>query len=415
MVVQRIKNAWNAFRNAGDPLDPPAFSPGVSYSSIPPSTHQLRYNNERSLIASIYTRIAIDVASLEWKHVKFDENNRYADDKQSQLNHCLTFRPNLDQTPRSFRQDIALTLFDEGVCAVVPIDMVIDQEADTITDVYSLRVGRIIEWYPHQVKVSVYNEATGLHQDIIVEKRRTAIIQNPLISVMNSRNSTLQRLIRKLNQLDITDDRVSSGKLDLIIQLPYVIKSEARRQQAEERRNAIEMQLKGSQHGIAYADGTEKIVQLNRPAENNLLKQVETLTAQLHVQLGLTEEVMNGTATEEAMNNYYHRTIEPIVDDITEAMQVAFLGSPTVEKNERIRHYKNPFKYATVDKIAESADKLARNEIVTSNEVRGFMGLAPSKDPKADLLINSNMPQANPTETAPDSKSDPGKDEPTDG
>ncbi len=310
----------------------------------------------------------------------------------SHLNDCLLYEPNLDQGPRAFRQDIITTLFDKGVAAIVPVDHVMDQDGGAI-DVYSLRVGEITAWYPRHVKVSLYNEATGVRQEVTLEKRLVAIVENPLYAVMNEPNSTLQRLIRKLHLLDAVDEQSSSGKLDLIIQLPYVIKSEARKQQAEQRRQDIEFQLKGSQYGIAYTDGTEKITQLNRPTENNLMKQVEYLTTLLYSQLGITEEVMNGTADEKAMINYFNRTIEPLLDAIIEAMQRTFLGMKTVKKGQRIKYFRDPFKLVPLSVIAEIADKFSRNEILSSNEIRGFMGLTPSKDPKADQLINSNMPQ----------------------
>jgi hypothetical protein len=293
-----------------------------------------------------------------------------------------------------------MTLFDRGVAAVVPVDTSRNPTTNEIFEIYTLRVGEIVTWYPKHVKLSVYNENTGKREDITLEKRFVAVIENPLYSVMNEPNSTLQRLIRKLGYLDTIDEQTSSGRLDIIIQLPYVVKSESRRQQAEARREDIEFQLRGSQYGIAYIDGTEKITQLNRPAENNLLKQVEYLTALLYNQLGLTEEVMNGTANEEAMLNYFNRTIEPIVDAITESMQRAFLGTQGTQNKERIRYFRDPFKLVPVAQIAEIADKFTRNEILSSNEIRSFMGIPPSSDPKADQLVNSNMPQPQPEVTS---------------
>jgi hypothetical protein len=310
----------------------------------------------------------------------------------SQLNECLVWSPNIDQSPRPFRQDVAMTLFDKGVAAIVPVDTTRNPNTNAIFDVYSMRVGEVVSWYPKHVKLSVYNENKGVREEITLEKRYVAIVENPLYAVMNEPNSTLQRLIRKLGLLDAVDEQSSSGKLDLIIQLPYVIKSEARRQQAEKRREDIEFQLKGSQYGIAYTDGTEKITQLNRPAENNLLKQVEYLTNMLYNQLGLTEEVMNGTANEEAMLNYFNRTIEPIVDAIVQSMQRAFIVQGS-RGDERIQYFRDPFKLVPVNSIAEIADKFTRNEILSANEIRTFMGIKPSTDPKADQLINSNMPQ----------------------
>jgi hypothetical protein len=363
-------------------------------SSTRPHTTRSRYSNERSIITSIYTRVGIDVAGIGIRHIKLDEVNRYSEDVESGLNDCLTFEANIDQSPRAFRQDIAMTLFDKGVACVVPVDTVTTPNGTRQIEILNLRVGEILHWYPRHVRVSLYNEAKGIRQEIVIEKQKVAIIENPLYAVMNEPNSTLQRLIRKLQLLDVVDEQSSSGKLDLIIQLPYVIKSEARRQQAESRRKDIEFQLKGSQYGIAYTDGTEKITQLNRPAENNLLKQVEYLTGMLYSQLGITEAVMDGTADEKAMINYFNRTIEPLLDAIVESMQRAFLGAEGTEKKERIRYFRDPFKLVPLSEIAQIADKFSRNEILSPNELRGFMGIAPSKDPKADKLINSNMPNS---------------------
>jgi Phage portal protein len=388
----RVKRMWNAFRSSEEADPYVVYDIGPSYGTRPDRT-KLRYTSERTILSSIYTRLSIDVAAIEIKHVILDEEERYIKDSDSALNECLLFQPNLDQAPRAFRQDIVLTLFDDGVSVVVPVDTVQDPRTEQVFDIKTLRVGKIVQWYPRHVTVSVYNIATGKRQDITLEKRYLAIVENPLYSVMNEPNSTMQRLTRKLNLLDSVDEAAGSGKLDLIIQLPYVIKSEARRQQAEQRRAEVEFQLKGSQYGIAYTDGTEKITQLNRPAENNLLKQIEYLTNMLYGQLGLTEEVMNGTADEKAMLNYFNRTIEPILVSITEAMQRSFLGRFGTSKNERIKYFSNPFKLVPAKDLAEIADKFTRNEILTANEIRGFMGLKPSKDPKADKLMNSNMPQ----------------------
>lgn len=391
-ITTRVKQAWNAFRSADSAFVDSYNGVGPS-SSVRPHSPRLRFFNERSIVSAIYTRISIDVAAIVVRHIKLDDADRFLENADSHLNDCLLYEPNLDQGPRAFRQDIITTLFDKGVAAIVPVDHVMDQEGGAI-DVYSLRVGEITAWYPKHVKVSLYNEATGVRQEVTLEKRLVAIVENPLYAVMNEPNSTLQRLIRKLHLLDAVDEQSSSGKLDLIIQLPYVIKSEARKQQAEQRRADIEFQLKGSQYGIAYTDGTEKITQLNRPTENNLMKQVEYLTAMLYSQLGITEDVMNGTADEKAMINYFNRTIEPLLDAIIEAMQRSFLGLKTVKKGQRIKYFRDPFKLVPLSDIAEIADKFSRNEILASNEIRGFMGLAPSKDPKADQLVNSNMPQA---------------------
>jgi hypothetical protein len=391
-VRDRLKKIWNAFRidEAKEPYV--VYDVGPSYSVRPDRT-VLRYTSERTILSSILTRLSIDVAAVDIKHVKLDEEDRYLKDMDSGLNECLLYEANLDQAPRAFKQDIVLTLFDDGVSAVVPVDYVRDPRTEEVFDIKTLRVGKIIKWYPRHVTVSLYNIAKGARQEITLEKRFIAIIENPLYAVMNEPNSTMQRLTRKLNLLDSVDEAAGSGKLDLIIQLPYVIKSEARRQQAEQRRAEVEFQLKGSQYGIAYTDGTEKITQLNRPAENNLLKQIEYLTNMLYGQLGLTEEVMNGTADEKAMLNYFNRTIEPLLVSITEAMQRSFLGRIGTAKSERVKYFQNPFKLVPAKDLAEIADKFTRNEILTANEIRGFMGLKPSKDPKADKLMNSNMPQ----------------------
>jgi putative sterol carrier protein len=396
-IMDRVKKAWNAFVVTMPPEEV-TYSPGVSYTSASPSRPRFRYYNERSIVTSIYNRISIDVASIPFRHIKVDDRGRYKENIQSNLNVCLTLEANIDQGPRAFRQDIVMTLFDNGVAAIVPVDTVVNPTTNEVFDIYTLRVGEIVNWYPKHVRVSVYNEAKGIREEIVLEKRFVAIVENPLYSVMNEPNSTLQRLIRKLNLLDSVDEQSSSGKLDLIIQLPYVIKSEARRQAAEQRRQDIEFQLKGSQYGIAYTDGTEKITQLNRPAENNLLKQVEYLTNMLYGQLGITEEVMNGTADEKTMINYYNRTVEPLIDAIREAKQRAFLGIKGTNNDERILYFKDPFKLVPVSQLADIADKFTRNEILTSNEIRGFIGIEPSDDPKADKLENSNMPQADTAE-----------------
>jgi hypothetical protein len=396
-ILDRVRKAWNAFRNVNvvDSQDL-EYTTSSSYG-ISPSRSRLQIYNERSIVSAIYTRLSIDVAGLVIKHTKVDKDGRYKSDVPSSLNDCFTLEPNLDQAPRAFRQDVAMTLFDKGVAAVVPVDTSRNPQTNEIFDIYTLRVGEVVTWYPKHVRLSVYNENTGKREEITLEKRNVALVENPLFAVMNEPNSTLQRLIRKLGLLDAVDEQSSSGRLDVIIQLPYVIKSEAKRQQAEARREDIEFQLRGSQYGIAYIDGTEKITQLNRPAENNLLKQVEYLTNLLYNQLGLTEEVMNGTAKEEAMLNYFNRSIEPIIDAIVEAMQRAFLGPQGTQNSERIKYFRDPFKLVPVGQIAEIADKFTRNEIVTSNEIRSFIGLPPSSDPKADKLVNSNMPQPVPT------------------
>lgn len=392
-VLDRMRKAWNAFRTDDTNVSSELQFSESSWGGPSPSRTRLQIFSERSIVSSIYTRIAIDVADLPIRHTQTDKQGRYLKDIQSSLNECLTLEPNLDQSPRAFRQDIAMTLFDRGVAALVPVDSSMDPATNEVFDIYTMRVGEVVTWYPRHVKLRVYNENKGRREEITLEKRFVAIIENPLYAVMNEPNSTLQRLIRKLSLLDSVDEQSSSGRLDIIIQLPYVIKSEARRQQAATRREDIEFQLRGSQYGIAYIDGTEKITQLNRPSENNLLKQVEYLTALLYNQLGLTEEVMNGTADETAMLNYYNRTVEPIIDAIIESMQRAFLGPINTLSNQKIKYFRDPFKLVPISSIAEIADKFTRNEILTSNEIRSFMGIAPSSDPKADQLINSNMPE----------------------
>lgn len=395
-VFDRLRGAWNAFRNE-DRQENTGFNPNIGASyGYRPDTIRYRYFSERSIVTSIYTRMSIDIASVVLKHVKVDDMNRYSEDVDSSLNAALTLEANIDQGPTSLRQDIAMTLFDEGCCAIVPVDTSTDPESMDRFDIYTLRVGKIVAWYPKHVRVSLYNENRGDRQEVTLEKKMCAIVENPLYAVMNEQNSTLQRLIRKLALLDAVDEQSGSGKLDIIIQLPYTIKSESRRKQAEDRRNDIEMQLKGSQYGIAYADATEKITQLNRPAENNLLKQVEYLTAMLYGQLGLTEDIMNGTADEAAMLNYYNRSIEPIVRAVAEAMQRSFLGPFGTASKERIVYFKDPFKLVPLSNIAEIADKFTRNEITTANEIRAIIGLPPSKDKKADQLNNSNMPNQQP-------------------
>jgi hypothetical protein len=394
--MSRLKHAWNALSSQEPQV---SWDIGPGFSRRPDRT-RLTYSNERSIISSIYTRLGIDVAAASIRHVRLDEKGRYSADIPSLLNDCLTVEANVDQGARAFRQDIAMTLFDEGTVAIVPVDTTLDPNVSGSFDVKTMRVARIVNWHPRHVTVSLYNEATGMRQDITLEKKFVAIVENPLYSVMNEPNSTLQRLIRKLNLLDRSDDELASGKLDIIIQLPYTIKSEARRQQAEQRRNDIEFQLRGSQHGIAYTDGTEKITQLNRPAENNLLEQIKVLTEQLYAQLGLTAEIMNGTADEKTMLNYLNRTIEPILDAIVEAMRRAFLTKTARSQGQSIMYFRNPFKLVPITDIAEIADKFTRNEIASSNDIRTAIGWAPSPDPKADQLINANMPQGT-TDPAP--------------
>jgi hypothetical protein len=406
----RLKHAWNAFVNRGTEDRLRNYDGGFSYGGRVDRV-QTRFSNEKSIISSIYTTLSIDVASVVIKHVRLDNKDRYLEDIDSGLNTCLTVEANVDQAASAFRQDIATTLFDKGVIAIVPVDTTIDPSQSTGFDIKTMRVGEIVGWYPRHVRVSVWNDATGRREEIILPKSAVAIVENPLYLTMNEPNSTLQRLIRKLNLLDVVDEQTSSGKLDLIIQLPYIIKSDARRQQAEQRRKDIEFQLKGSQYGIAYTDGTEKITQLNRPAENNLLKQVEFLTAMLYGQLGLTPEVMSGTADEATMLNYNKRTIEPVVRAIVEAMRRAFLTKTARTQKQSIMAFQDLFKLATPSTIAEIADKFSRNEILSSNEIRQIVGFAPSSDPKADKLINSNMPQSsmdpNPPTNGPNNQNSP--------
>lgn len=386
-----LKHAWNVFANLDTRR---VFSQyGDANYGGRPDRVRLRIPNERSMISSIYTRLSIDVASVDMRHIRTDDQKRYLEDVDSGLNNCLTVEANLDQAARAFRQDIAMTLFDRGVAALVPVDTTINPEVSGGFDILTLRVGEIVAWYPEYVRINLYNDKIGRREEITLKKSAVAIIENPLFAVMNEPNSTLQRLLNKLNLLDAIDQQSASGKLDIIIQLPYVIKSESRRQQAEQRRADIEFQLKGSQYGIAYTDGTEKITQLNRPAENNLMSQIEFLTEMLYGQLGLTEEVMNGTADEKAMLNYWNRTVEPLLTAIVEAMRRTFLTKTARTQKQTVQFFRDPFRLVPIENIAEIADKFARNEIMTSNELRQVVGMAPHKDPKADQLVNSNMPQ----------------------
>lgn len=403
-----LKHAWNVFTNQDvrDKARPAQY--GGSYGSRPDRV-KLRIYNERSIISSIYTRLSIDVASVDMRHVRLDENKRYVEDIDSGLNTCLTVEANIDQAARAFRQDVAMTLFDKGVAVLVPVDTSINPQSTGGYDILTLRVGDVVTWYPSHVRVSVYNEEIAQRQEITLHKSTVAIIENPLYSVMNEPNSTLQRLLNKLNLLDAIDQQSASGKLDIIIQLPYVIKSEARRQQAEQRRTDIEFQLKGSQYGIAYTDATEKITQLNRPAENNLMNQIEYLTEMLYGQLGLTEEVMNGTADEKAMLNYWNRTIEPVLTSMVESMRRSFLTKTARTQRQEVKFFRDPFRLVPIENIAEIADKFTRNEIMSSNEIRQVVGLAPHSDPKADKLINSNMPAATTEANGTKSETDPSK------
>ena len=386
----RLKHAWNAFFTR-DPT-PVKLNEGYTYS-YRPDRPRLTKGNERSIVNAIYNRIAIDVSALNIKHCKLDENERYVQDMDSKLNRCLTLEANLDQTGRAFIQDVVMSMLDEGCVAIIPVDTDVNPNVSGAYDILTMRTGKILEWMPTKIKVRVYNEQTGLKEDIVVPKKMAAIVENPLYSVMNEPNSTMQRLIRKLNLLDSIDEQSGSGKLDLIIQLPYIIKTDARRQQAEQRRKDIEMQLAGSKYGIAYTDGTERITQLNRPVENNLMKQIEFLTSMLYSQLGITQSILDGTADEKTMLNYINRTIEPIVSAIVDEMKRKFLTKTAMTQRQSIEFFVDPFKLVPISNIADIADKFTRNEILSSNEIRGIIGMKPSSDPKADQLINPNMPQ----------------------
>lgn len=386
----RVKRLWNAFTNRDPTTNYSYSSMGSSYSYRPDRPRFTR-GNERSIITSIYNRIALDVAAIEIRHARLDESGRYKEDINSGLNNCLTLDANIDQTGRAFIQDIVMSMCDEGSVAIVPVDTTDDPTMTNSYDIESMRTGRITQWMPRHVKVEVYNDRTGRKEDLILPKERVSIIENPFYAVMNEPSSTLQRLKRKLNLLDVVDEQASSGKLDLIIQLPYVIKSQARRDQAESRRKDIENQLSGSRYGIAYTDGTERITQLNRPVENNLLKQIEYLTNLLYSQLSINQAVMDGTADEKTMLNYNNRTIEPIVSAIVDEMKRKFLTKTARTQGQSILYFQDPFKLVPVADIAEIADKLTRNEIATSNEIRQTIGWKPSSDPNADVLRNKNL------------------------
>lgn len=384
----RLKKAWNAFKNR----DPTFNYQGAGYS-YRPDRPRLTRGNERSIVTSVYNRIALDVSSMTIQHIRLDNNGRFLETIDSDLNSCLTLESNIDQTSRAFIHDIVMSMLDEGCVAIIPIDTDVDPNSTDSYKIYSMRTGKILDWYPSSVRVRVYNDRTGNKEDIVVQKSKVAIVENPLYAVINEPNSTMQRLMRKLSLLDVTDEQTASGKLDLIIQLPYVIKTEARRQQAELRRKDIEMQLAGSKYGIAYTDGTERITQLNRSVENNLMKQVEYLTNLLYSQLGITQTILDGTADEQTMLNYYSRTIEPIISAIVDEMKRKFLTKTARTQLQSIAFFRDPFKLVPINSIAEIADKFTRNEIMTSNEIRQIIGMKPSTDPKADKLINSNISQ----------------------
>jgi len=393
-VGSRLKHAWNAFTTQEQRDRNQAYRDYGGSIGTRQDRGRSYMSSERSIIASIYARLAIDIAQIELYHCRVDDERRFLEGIDSGLNNCLTVEANMDQAARAFRQDIALTMLEKGVAAIVPVDTSISPLSSGGYNILTMRVGDIVQWYPKHVKVSLYNEEKGAREEITLPKTMIAIVENPLYSVMNEPNSTLQRLIRKLNMLDAVDEQSASGKLDIIVQVPYAIKSEARRTQADQRRKDLEFQLKDSKYGIGQIDATEKITQLNRPAENNLMAQVEYLTDMLYGQLGLTEEIMNGTADEKTMINYWNRTIEPVLTTIVEGMRRTFLTKTARSQKQSILFFRDPFRLASIGDIAEIADKFTRNEILSSNEIRSVVGFKPSKEQKADKLVNSNMPQA---------------------
>ena len=394
-IGSRLKHAWNAFVNNKDPTI--RYQDYGSGYSIRPDRPRLTRGNERSIVTSVYNRIALDAAAISIQHCKLDEDGRFLNPINSKLNQCLNLEANIDQTGRAFMQDVVMSMIDEGCVAMVPVETTADPKLTESYDILQMRTGKILEWYPRHVRVRIYNDRTGQKEEITLPKSMVGIVENPLFAVMNEPSSTMQRLIRKLSLLDVTDEQTASGKLDLIIQLPYIITSEARRQQAEQRRKDIEMQLAGSKYGIAYTDGTEKITQLNRSLENNLMKQIEYLTNMLYSQLGITQTILDGTADEKTMLNYYSRTIEPIVSAIVDEMKRKFLSKTARAQSQSIVFFRDPFKLVPVADLAELGDKMTRNEILTSNEIRQIMGFKPSDDPKADQLINSNISQPDET------------------
>lgn len=384
----RIQHAWNAFMNRDPTSNWQSYGSGYSYR---PDRKRLTRGNERSIVTSVYNRVAMDAAAIDIQHVRLDKDDRFLEVIQDGLNNCLTIEANLDQTGRAFIQDIVMSMLDEGSVAIVPVDTTLNLRNSTSYDINTMRTGKIVEWFPKYVKVQVYNENTGKKEEVMLPKSMVGIIENPLYAVMNEPNSTMQRLVHKLNLLDAVDEQTSSGKLDLIIQLPYVIKTKARQEQAEKRREDIEKQLAGSKYGIAYADGTEHITQLNRPVENNLMKQIEYLTSMLFSQLGITQSILDGTADDKTMLNYYNRTIEPILSAIVDEMKRKFLTKTARSQHQSILFFRDPFGLVPINDISEIADKFTRNEIMTSNEIRQKIGMMPSDDPKADELRNSNL------------------------
>lgn len=403
----RLKHAWNVFLNR-DPTNTNTNEVGYFYR---PDRKRITPGTEKTIVTSIYNRIALDVSSISIQHVRLDTNNRYLETIDSGLNNCLTLEANVDQTGKAFVQDIVFTMLEEGCAAVVPVDTGDDIDETSSYVIETMRVGKVVEWYPRSVKVRLYNDRTGRKQDVVLSKKSIALIDNPFYSVMNEPNSTMQRLIRKLNLLDVVDEQTSSGKLDLIIQLPYIVKTQARREQAENRRKDIEEQLAGSKYGIAYTDGTEHITQLNRPAENNLMSQIEFLTDMLYGQLGMTKEIMDGTASEQVMLNYTNRTIRVILDAIVDSFKRVFLTKTARSQRQSIMVFNEPFKLVPVSQIAEIADKFTRNEIMTSNEIRQILGMRPSSDPNADVLRNKNLNASSENKQDADSTDLPIKDD----
>lgn len=390
-IGSRLKHAWNAFMNR----DPTKYNYNIGTSyGYRPDRPRFSRGNERSIVTAIFNRIALDVASIDIRHCILDENGRFKSIKESGLNECLSLEANIDQTGRAFIQDVVMSMLDEGCVAIVPVDTTFDPKDTTSFDILSMRTGKILEWYPAHVKVRVYNDRRGEKEDIVLPKRSVGIIENPLYAVINEPNSTMKRLIRKINLLDIVDEQSGSGKLDLIIQLPYLVKTPAKREYAESRRKDIEMQLSGSKYGIAYTDGSEKVTQLNRPVENNLLKQVEYLTNMVYSQLSFTQSILEGTADEQTMLNYTNRCIEPIVSAIVDELKRKFLTKTARTRSQTIMFFRDPFKLVPVNNIAEITDKFTRNEVMTANEIRQVIGMKPSSDPKADQLVNSNISQA---------------------
>ena len=387
-ITDRLQHAWNAFLNNDVRT---RYQDMGYYSSYKPDRVRFTRGNERSIVTSVYNRLALDASAMAIKHVRLDDNGRFTEEINSGLQNCLNVEANIDQTGRAFLQDVVMSMLDEGCVAIVPVDTTLNPNLSGSYDINTMRTAKILEWYPAHIRVRVYNDRKGIHEELTLPKANVAIIENPLYAVINEPNSTMQRLIRKLNLLDVVDEQSSAGKLDLIIQLPYVIKSEARRQQAEARRKDIEMQLAGSKYGIAYTDGTERITQLNRSVENNLMKQVEYLTTMLYGQLGLTQSILDGSADDKTMLNYYNRTIEPILAAIVDEMKRKFLTKTARAQKQTIMYFRDPFKLVPVNDIAEIADKFTRNEIMTSNEIRQIVGMKPSKDPEADELRNKNL------------------------